>query len=177
MVARAISLVDQALPESERLRSAPCTRGCAWCCHGVVDVTALEAAGILERHTGNLPWSSIEQRAALVSGLQDRQAVARRLQGLPCPLLGRDLQCTVYPRRPLVCRSVRSVERNAEPCRQAQNGSAGAAEQVTLDNSLNIIWRGVFTRIRERWPDQVADLAVWLLRLRDRRERCESDGG
>ena len=97
-----------------------CSRGCCFCCHMRVVVTAPEILRIAAffEHT-----YSVEEREALARrvattdeqtrGMSDE---ARGEARLPCPLLVAN-ECSVYPVRPLDCRAYNS--RSVAACRDA----------------------------------------------------------
>ena len=105
----------------------PCHRGCCRCCVGPFAITALDAA---ELHRGLASLDEplrrdIEARAAsqtaaievefprlrrspILDDWNDSEldTVAERFADLPCPALGSDGSCRVYPFRPLACRTM-----------------------------------------------------------------------
>jgi len=97
-----------------------CCRGCCFCCHMRVVVTAPEILriAVFFEHT-----YSVEEREALARrvattdeqtrGMSDE---ARGEARLPCPLLVAN-ECSVYPVRPLDCRAYTS--RSVAACRDA----------------------------------------------------------
>ena len=102
-----------------------CRRGCSECCHGLFDVTPLDAA-LLEAGLAALPEAeraAIRERARAV--LEKAVAIEPRLGGrpdlaglsdgtidalcdaagaVPCPVLDPDGACLLYAHRPRVCR-------------------------------------------------------------------------
>ena len=97
-----------------------CSKGCSYCCHMRVVVTApevLRIAAFVEE------TFSVEERAALARrvaatddqthGMSDEAWGRARL---PCPLLVAN-ECSVYPVRPLDCRAYNS--RSVAACREA----------------------------------------------------------
>jgi Fe-S-cluster containining protein len=102
-----------------------CRRGCSECCHGLFDVTPLDAA-LLQEGLAALPEaerSAIRERARAVLekavALEPRLAGRPDLAGLsdaavdalcdaagnaPCPVLAPDGACHLYAHRPMVCR-------------------------------------------------------------------------
>lgn len=73
-----------------------CRRGCAFCCHVDVDVTALEAIRLAQREI-------IAGGGAQAAHEQADEAGAGRYR--PCPLLA-DGACRSYESRPFACRSL-----------------------------------------------------------------------
>lgn len=79
-----------------------CRRGCSACCHVWLDVSAVEAHAI-EQFIAALP---AETRAELARR-GEREAAREREAANPrrCPMLDDDDACTLYPARPLICRT------------------------------------------------------------------------
>ncbi|MBI4401974.1 MAG: YkgJ family cysteine cluster protein [Nitrospirae bacterium] len=108
------------------LGELPCRQGCCRCCVGPFAITILDAAE-LQRGLATLDGSvrqDIEatahrQTAAIeaefprlsespfLDGWSDpeQDAVVERFADLPCPALGSDGSCHVYPFRPVTCRT------------------------------------------------------------------------
>ena len=99
---------------------AACQRGCSFCCHLQVGVTAPEVFAVVDyarSHFSPTLLESVteraEQNALAVRGLPAKaQAAKRRL----CAFL-EDGACLVYEARPVHCRRYHSLE--VEPCRRA----------------------------------------------------------
>lgn len=112
-----------------------CRRGCAFCCHQLVPLTTLEAQRIgdylsgmprnqrrqiessLEKHLSrfsqwvkNRPAGDVRDRAVNLDYLRQRN---------PCPFLGTENECRIYPVRPLLCRGHHALETNAR-CQTAE---------------------------------------------------------
>jgi Fe-S-cluster containining protein len=97
-----------------------CSKGCSYCCHMRVVVTAPEVLRIAAFIDETF---SIEERTALARRVAatDRQAHGMSDEAwgearLPCPLLIAN-ECSVYPVRPLDCRAYNSL--SAASCRDA----------------------------------------------------------
>lgn len=71
-----------------------CTRGCSACCSQVFRITPLDAQVIIN-HISKLDE---KQKADLIS------KAAKYKPGMPCPALGKENECSIYPARPIVCR-------------------------------------------------------------------------
>lgn len=83
-----------------------CQSGCHGCCQAGLSVSAIEAAAIRD-YVQSLPE---DQRAQLRAHVRPGAALNRAALGsaaaaASCALLTRDGRCTIYPARPLVCRS------------------------------------------------------------------------
>jgi Fe-S-cluster containining protein len=106
-----------------------CRRGCAACCHQLVPLTTLEAQRIAE-YINHLPRAERRELAKSVDrqsqrfaawaanrphgGVQDRAVNVDYLkQHIPCPFLGSQNECRVYPVRPLICRGHHALGSNA----------------------------------------------------------------
>ena len=97
-----------------------CSKGCSYCCHMRVVVTApevLRIAAFIEE------TFSVEEREALARRVAATDEQARGMSDeawgaarLPCPLLVAD-ECSVYPVRPLDCRAYNSC--SVAACRDA----------------------------------------------------------
>ena len=99
-----------------------CKKGCAYCCHGMVAITAPEAFALAARVRQDGPdaVARFRERATAVAG---KSASERLGAKLPCPLLGTDGACTVYTVRPLACRRVVAFE--LKPCLEEFEGQDG----------------------------------------------------
>ena len=112
-----------------------CRRGCAYCCHQLVPLTTLEAQRIAE-HVSRLPRTERRDIGKAVdrqtqkfatwaksrpSGdVRDRAVnLAYLQQQIPCPFLGAENECRIYPVRPLICRGHHALESNVN-CRTAE---------------------------------------------------------
>lgn len=92
-------LVAPALP------LAPCRKGCSHCCHQAVTITEAEARKLAEvsgRNIAALPRDIVPSTDA-------------ELAGVPCPFLV-DGACSVYAVRPLACRLLINLDRDALLC-------------------------------------------------------------
>jgi Fe-S-cluster containining protein len=129
-----------------------CRRGCAGCCEEPIMVYRPEAARIalwLEQpdnaetrdyfRTSYPAWrarvgDTLSRLSATFVTNPDgyREAhIAAWNRGVPCPFL-RDSACTIYPVRPIVCRTGHALD-TAEFCNGAATASATRATYVPLD--------------------------------------------
>jgi uncharacterized protein len=100
-----------------------CARGCAFCCHQRVEVTAPEAFLVAR----TLVSASAQQLMRLRAAAARHATLSAReqfLQQCPCPFLDERGGCSIYEVRPIACRRAHSLD--ADVCR-------GLAEQPTLD--------------------------------------------
>lgn len=99
-----------------------CRRGCSFCCHNAVSVSAPEAF----RLAASIRRLPAEERAALEAGIRTRQAevaalsiVEQATRRMPCALLAADGACRQHAERPLPCIGFVSYDRAA--CERAFN--------------------------------------------------------
>jgi len=109
-----------------------CREGCTYCCFNQIEVTPLEALLIGHYVSQNFPaneQAALQERLrrslTLKAGKNKRQ-IADLRRKLPCPLLRHD-RCAVYPVRPLVCRTMHSL--NADACAREFKSRKAAAVQ------------------------------------------------
>jgi len=98
-----------------------CRKGCSKCCSQIFRITPLDG-WIITEHVKSLPD---EERRRLVEKAKDyisekppsnsplyesddslsrRPDGGRQVNGLPCPALGAEGECTIYEARPVICR-------------------------------------------------------------------------
>lgn len=84
----------------------PCTKGCSHCCYMAVEVSAFEA-DMISRYLGRK--KATEGQVVTVDNIADakreQDASVAKYTGVRCSLLGQDGKCTVYPVRPIACRT------------------------------------------------------------------------
>jgi Fe-S-cluster containining protein len=71
-----------------------CRKGCSKCCSQIFRITLLDG-WIIKQHIRSLPE---EERNEL------QQKALQHEEGLPCPALGLQGECTIYDARPVICR-------------------------------------------------------------------------
>lgn len=115
-----------------------CTAGCGICCAVNVAVLVPEAVAIaayLQRTLSSERSREVGSRVAdlcrLVSGLEDDERLLMRRN---CALLDENGACSIYPVRPLLCRSVTSTD--AADCREAFVAPAFGEDAPILMNLL-----------------------------------------
>ncbi|HWI40285.1 MAG TPA: YkgJ family cysteine cluster protein, partial [Verrucomicrobiae bacterium] len=91
-----------------------CRPGCSSCCRVNVSVLAPEAALIALHPAAAAVREGVRETALKVRWMEDPERIRR---GIACPFLDAGGNCSVYPVRPLLCRSVTSTD--AEACREA----------------------------------------------------------
>ena len=129
-----------------------CGPGCSVCCAVYVSVLVPEAIAIalhlrerggpdvlallarLDEESRRLRWVSAEERLRL---------------GVPCVFLATDGQCSIYPVRPLTCRSVTSTD--PELCRRAMNVTAldDEEEWVIMDLFQRLLFDETFRAVAD----------------------------
>jgi hypothetical protein len=98
-----------------------CKMGCAFCCHGIVTITAPEAfrlAGVL-RDRGSEAIARFRDAAKFTAGKSPEQRLGAKL---PCAFLQNN-SCSVYAARPIACRQVTSL--TLDPCLDEFEGREG----------------------------------------------------
>ena len=106
-------------------RTIACKAGCAYCCHLYVQVTPLEAIGVVRAVQAQGPEALAAVSARVADTLlktAGKDAAYRNILALPCPLLV-DGQCSVYAARPFVCRGANSADVDA--CRRGMGSASG----------------------------------------------------
>ncbi len=150
-LAAATALAEGVLTERRRgpgeMRIA-CGPGCGTCCAVYVSVLIPEAIAIAAHLRERLPPEAL----ALLRARLDEEC--RRLRwvdaeervrlGIPCVFLDADGRCTIYPVRPLTCRSVTSTD--AELCRRALSITClDEEEPVVMDLFQKFLFDETFT--------------------------------
>src|SRR5205823_15057735 len=103
-VAHIGAVFDRSVPENAR-KSIACRSGCAHCCRQRVAVTAIEAFALAHVLRGRSSLAATVAAAdARTRGLDGKQRLDAAIE---CPLLV-EQKCSVYPARPLVCRTAAS---------------------------------------------------------------------
>lgn len=121
-------------------RCAPpaCTRGCGWCCHQRVDVTAPEVFALAAHLRSTLDEQALAAlHARLVATAADLAGVSSRehhLRRVRCALLDDAMACSAYAARPLGCRRGHSLD--AEICRAVYD-EPGLSATVPADATLS----------------------------------------
>ena len=108
-----------------------CKKGCSWCCHQSVMVTAAEVLYAAKFLHDNLEESEVKRlrdhvaaRAKQTDGLDNDQRMDQRIA---CAFLMDDI-CTIYPVRPLQCRG--GYSEDSEYCRNLLDNREETQEAV-----------------------------------------------
>jgi len=132
LVRHVTDLFERSVPESVRAQRA-CAKGCGFCCHQPVKVSAAEAfflAGQIRERPDAA--AAVREAAAQLSG---RRADAHRVAWLRCPLLDQTDSCSAHAVRPLACHSYVSINVNDRMNSYPQPGT-GAVREPALYNDL-----------------------------------------
>ncbi len=150
------SLVDSAIETMEQVWSDiaadepdyACRKGCSWCCHQTVMVTAPEAllvAQYIRERFDAETIASLRDRiagnAAEIDGLSNDDRLDR---GLACVFL-QDGDCSIYPARPLPCRG--GFSEDADYCQsllENREETQAAVAAGTLDGKFLIVPKMLF---------------------------------
>ena len=119
---RAVATADASESKARARHATACRKGCAWCCHQNVRVSAAEVFQLARWLQSNLSAGELTALAA------HAQESASRLRGMPQPQRARARiacalldpatgACRVHEARPLLCRGQLSL--SAETCRRA----------------------------------------------------------
>jgi hypothetical protein len=130
--ALALHVLSQDVPGEAR---PACARGCSYCCHGRVEVTAPEVfllARLLRARRDPVRDARIAATAARLAPLDGRGHHAAQV---PCSLLDAHGACTVYAARPLACR--RAFSTDAAVCAAA---SADPSLDVPIPAPYTLQW-------------------------------------
>ncbi len=136
-------------------RTIACKAGCAYCCHLYVQVTPLEAIGLVRaiRAQGPEVLASVKARVAgTFAKTEGKDAAYRNLLALPCPLLV-DGQCSVYAARPFVCRGANSADVDA--CQRGMGSASGVPLPTFVHQRMvyAAVGNGAAQGLRERNVD------------------------
>ncbi|CAH2030842.1 YkgJ family cysteine cluster protein [Trichlorobacter ammonificans] len=133
-------------------RPAACAAGCDYCCVLNVAVLLPEAAVIADRlkeHVPPVELAVMQQRLASqalrVRWMEDSERIHRRVS---CPFLDSSGCCGIYPVRPLACRSLTSLERDA-CCVALDSSLSDQAVAVPVDGFRQSVFDGVFCALAD----------------------------
>ena len=151
-------LLLQQRPETE-LAQIDCGPGCGSCC--VVNVSTLLPEGVaITRYVRQLPAQ--EQQGVVeglevlwreVRGLDDEERLVVRRK---CAFLNMQGSCSIYPVRPLLCRSITSTDQQS--CRDALDGAMFGEERVVLMNMYQQqLYEVLFIELAEKLEQRGVD--------------------
>lgn len=108
-----------------------CRKGCAWCCHQTVMVTAPEVFMVLDHLWQRLDDAALDALAARLAtasaAIGGRTTAERMRRALACGLL-EDGACSIHPGRPLPCRG--GFSRNVGFCEALFGDPEGVVAEV-----------------------------------------------
>ncbi|HUT10280.1 MAG TPA: YkgJ family cysteine cluster protein [Thermoguttaceae bacterium] len=121
--------------------SLACREGCDYCCYLRVEAYRLEASAIVdyirrtftEKQTADLR-ARLEKHVDIVDDMTVEQ---HRTRNIPCPLLA-DSRCSVYPMRPLACRSYTSL--HVRSCKYSFKNPRDMKESRPKNAGLERLW-------------------------------------
>ncbi len=150
-----------------------CAPGCGHCCVVNVSLSIPEALAIA-MYLHHLPKpliarqrEKLDQLWLVIRGLDDEERLACKRS---CAFLGEDLCCSIYPVRPLLCRSVTSTA--VQHCLDAlQLQVFGSSSQVLMHQFQQQLYETIFVGVttglaRGGWDDrsfQLTGLVRYLL--------------
>jgi len=118
LVAAGIARLEQTIAADPQPPPRACRRGCGWCCHQPVFLTAPEAVVVVAHLRATWTSERLNRLRALLAAraaerqtqIDDRSLLA---SGLPCVFLDEENSCTIHPARPLACRGITSSSAQA----------------------------------------------------------------
>ena len=141
--ALAARMLDKTIQKMPQAASVQCARGCNFCCHSAVSVSAPEVFRITRLIASTaVPRAGLDS-AAVVARAQARtgpvlEAVLSRRA--PCPLLIEG-ECGVYEDRPMGCRQF--ISTNMDGCRSAFERGSGELPFVPAAANAGLIVRSL----------------------------------
>jgi Fe-S-cluster containining protein len=130
-----------------------CSKGCNHCCYMAVAVSDYEA-DMIGRYLG---------RDKVAAGMTvDKFAEAQTIErytAVKCSLLGADGRCSVYPVRPMACRTHHNLAKNEDNCRITgidRQGPLPTTPAINLNGfvgaSALVLFRRQYADVREWFP-------------------------
>lgn len=145
LVAAGIARLEQAIASDPQPPPRACKRGCGWCCHQPVFLTAPEAVVIVAHLRATWSTERIERLCTELSArsAERREQIDNRAllaTGQPCVFLDDENSCTIHSARPLTCRGFLSS--SAEACAERYIDPI-AAPPPPIDPHAHTATRGV----------------------------------
>jgi Fe-S-cluster containining protein len=136
LVLEACARLEPAVEHFQRIAPPACARCCSFCCRGVrVEATVPEVIAIADFvREGRSPDEArvlAREAAESAAAVRDLDSKARWTNKTPCRFLDTRGQCSVYPVRPLACRSAASFD--AGECERA---TADPTAQATIPRHM-----------------------------------------
>lgn len=133
LVAAALARLEQALAEDPTPPTRACRRGCGWCCHQPVFVSAPEAVVIANHLRASRTRAALVDLCARLRVLvAQRQALgdreSARASAVRCAFLDDEQACSIHALRPVACRGHLSA--SAEACAERYADPAAPAPPI-----------------------------------------------
>jgi len=97
-------MVDDEISKIDKSNMS-CKKGCYFCCHDEVVMSEMEASYFLEKIDG---VEVDEKVLSLQNSVNDFTKL--KWADMKCPLLDKNGECKVYENRPLICRTINSID-------------------------------------------------------------------
>lgn len=139
----AAQLLDKTTAKTLDPNAVACSRGCSYCCHSVVAVSAPEVFRLVRAlrtaaaPVGGMDVASVSTR---ISGRDGKSLDALLASRSPCPLL-LDGECGVYADRPMACRQTFSS--SVDACRMFFGGRSSEPPVIGAAANVGLIARSV----------------------------------
>ena len=122
-----------------------CAAGCTFCCHQYVGLSMPELAVVVKYIQANFDADQqqhlLDHLSETINATTGMGQFERAASGIDCPLLDSDTrQCSVYAARPLTCRGMHSLDREA--CEQ-DDASPGKNHPIPQYESHKSIVRAI----------------------------------
>lgn len=140
--------------------NTPCKKGCYNCCYMAVPINEFEADRIAEytgRQKAKLDYEVSNKSKEAVEAAHERMIhnADVKFMRTPCTFLGIEGDCTIYPVRPMPCRTHHVIEADAEHCDLFTQLSG--ANQTDLGwltaATTGLFLHTIIADIREWFPD------------------------
>lgn len=137
------SMLDRTLQKMPQSASVQCSRGCFYCCHSVVTVSAPEVFRIVRLLSSEAPRPAALDKAAVIERAKARtRPTMEAVLSLrhPCPLLI-DNECSVHEVRPMGCRQFLSTD--VAGCRSSFDKGVGQMPFIPAAANAGLIVRSL----------------------------------
>lgn len=136
-------MLDKTLQRMPQASAVQCSKGCFYCCHSVVSVSAPEVFRIVRLLSSAGERPAVLDRAAVIERSKARSGAtidAVLSKRHPCPLLIDDA-CSIHAERPMGCRQFLSA--NVEGCRTAFANDVGEMPFIPAAANAGLIFRSL----------------------------------
>jgi Fe-S-cluster containining protein len=141
--ALASTMLDKTLQRMPQAAAVQCARGCSYCCHSAVTVSAPEVFRIVRvLSSGGDEPDALETSAVIERARARTRPTVEAVLSLrhPCPLL-LDGECSVYDARPMGCRQFLSTD--VAGCKAAFERDAGQMPYIPAAANAGLIMRSL----------------------------------